>query len=152
MTAESTMNLEDIGFGDKPIAVFIEMPDYDKSAHFLGSVFIRQLYFVLARKATRQQNGRCKNRVKIIADEFGNMPAIEAMENIITVCLGRNISFDLYIQAYAQLNKLYGDKAKDLMKIDVKENEHDFEVFIDLPGFKKENLKLDLTDGYIKCK
>ncbi len=35
------------------------------------------------------------------------------------------------------------------MKIDVKENEHDFEVFIDLPGFKKENLKLDLTDGYI---
>lgn len=32
------------------------------------------------------------------------------------------------------------------MKIDVKENEHDFEVFIDLPGFKKENLKLDLTD------
>ena len=46
-------------------------------------------------------------------------------------------------------NKLYGDKAKDLMKIDVKENEHDFEVFVDLPGFKKENLKLDLTDGYI---
>ena len=91
-----------------------EAGDYDKSAHFLGSVFIRQLYFVLARKATRQQNGRCKNRVKIIADEFGNMPAIEAMENIITVCLGRNISFDLYIQAYAQLNKLYGDNAKTI--------------------------------------
>ena len=35
------------------------------------------------------------------------------------------------------------------MKIDVKENEHDFEVFVDLPGFKKENIKLDLTDGYI---
>ena len=46
-------------------------------------------------------------------------------------------------------NKLYGDKAKDLMKIDVNENEHDFEVFVDLPGFKKEDLKLDLTDGYI---
>ena len=46
-------------------------------------------------------------------------------------------------------NKLYGDKAKNLMKIDVKENEHDFEIFVDLPGFKKEDLKLDLTDGYI---
>ena len=43
-------------------------------------------------------------------------------------------------------NKLYGDKAKDLMKIDVNENEHDFEVFVDLPGFKKENLKLDVSD------
>ena len=46
-------------------------------------------------------------------------------------------------------NKLYGDKAKNLMKIDVKENDHDFEIFVDLPGFKKEDLKLDLTDGYI---
>ena len=46
-------------------------------------------------------------------------------------------------------NKLYGDKAKNLMKTDVKENEHDFEIFVDLPGFKKEDLKLDLTDGYI---
>ena len=46
-------------------------------------------------------------------------------------------------------NKLYGDKAKNLMKNDVKENDHDFEIFVDLPGFKKEDLKLDLTDGYI---
>ena len=46
-------------------------------------------------------------------------------------------------------NKLYGDKAKNLMKTDVKENDHDFEIFVDLPGFKKEDLKLDLTDGYI---
>ena len=46
-------------------------------------------------------------------------------------------------------NKLYGDKEKNLMKTDVKENEHDFEIFVDLPGFKKEDLKLDLTDGYI---
>ena len=43
MTAESSINLEDIGFGDKPMAIFVEMPDYDKSAYFLGTVFIRQL-------------------------------------------------------------------------------------------------------------
>lgn len=115
MTAESTLNLEDIGFGDKPVAVFIEIPDYDKSAHFLGSVFIRQMYFVLARRATREKSGRCKNRVKVIADEVGNMPAIEAMETIITVCLGRNISFDLYIQAYSQFTKLYGENAKTIV-------------------------------------
>lgn len=114
MTAESTLNLEDIGFGDKPMAVFIEMPDYDKSSHFLGTVFLRQMYFVLAKRATREVSGKCKNRVKVIADEFGNMPAIEAMENIMTVCLGRNISFDLYIQAYSQLTKLYGENAKTI--------------------------------------
>lgn len=44
-------------------------------------------------------------------DEFGNMPSIEGMANIITVCLGRNVRFNLVIQAYAQLKNKYGDDA-----------------------------------------
>lgn len=111
MTAESSFKLEDIGFGDRPIAIFMGIPDYDKSTHFMATIFIRQMYFVLAKKATRFRSGKCTRNVKVIADEFGNMPAIENMEGIITVCLGRNISFDLYVQAYSQLNKLYGDDA-----------------------------------------
>lgn len=114
MTAESSFDLEDIGFGDKPIAVFLGLPDYDKSKHFMATVFIRQLYFVLAKRANRSRSGKCDRMVKIIADEFGNMPAIENMESIITVCLGRNISFDLYIQSYSQLTKLYGDDSKTI--------------------------------------
>ena len=114
MTAESSLDLEEIGFGEKPVAVFLEIPDYDKSTHFLATVFLRQVYFVLARRATRNPSGKCDNRVRVIADEFGNLPAIEAMENIMTVCLGRNIAFDLYIQAYSQLTKLYGENAKTI--------------------------------------
>lgn len=109
MTAESSLKLEDVGFGEKPIAVFLGIPDYDKSTHFLATVFIRQLTFVLEKEATRIRSGRCTRKVKFICDEFGNLPAIEGMEGIITVCLGRNISFDLYIQAYSQIKKLYGD-------------------------------------------
>lgn len=114
MTAESSFDLEDIGFGEKPIAVFLGLPDYDKSKHFMATVFIRQLYFVLAKRANRTRSGKCDRMVKIIADEFGNMPAIENMEGIISVCLGRNISFDLVIQSYAQLTKLYGDNSNTL--------------------------------------
>lgn len=33
------------------------------------------------------------------------------MANIITVCLGRNIRFNLIIQAYSQLRNLYSDDA-----------------------------------------
>lgn len=114
MTAESSFDLEDIGFGEKPIAVFLGLPDYDKSKHFMATVFIRQLYFVLAKRANRIKSGKCDRLVKIIADEFGNMPAIENMEGIITVCLGRNISFDLIIQSYSQVTKLYGDNSKTI--------------------------------------
>lgn len=115
MTAESSLRLEDVGFGKKPIAVFLGIPDYDKSTHFLATVFIRQLTFVLEKKATRFKSGKCTRKVKFICDEFGNLPAIEGMETIITVCLGRNISYDLYIQAYKQLNKLYGDDAETII-------------------------------------
>ncbi|TKI22217.1 TraM recognition domain-containing protein, partial [Bacillus mycoides] len=40
-----------------------------------------------------------------------NMPSIEGMANIITVCLGRNIRFNLVVQAYAQIKNKYGDDA-----------------------------------------
>lgn len=113
MTAESSIRLKDIGFGKKPMAIFLEIPDYDRSNHFLASVFIRQVYFVLAKMCI--QTMKCERPVKFICDEFGNIPAIESMANIITVCLGRNISFDLYIQSYAQLNKLYGEDADTII-------------------------------------
>lgn len=56
---------------------------------------------------------------------------------------------DLFDRDYTVERQLYGNKAKDLMKVDIKENDHDFELFVDLPGFKKENLTLDLTNGYL---
>lgn len=35
------------------------------------------------------------------------------------------------------------------MKTDVKETEHGYEVAIDLPGFKKDEVKAELKDGYL---
>ncbi len=45
--------------------------------------------------------------------------------------------------------KLYGKNASRLMKTDVHEQDDHYEVDIDLPGFKKEELKLELNDGYL---
>lgn len=115
MTAESTLDFKKVGFGERPIALFMGIPDYDKSTHFLASVLIRQLYFVLAKEATNFRSGKCSRAVKFILNEFGNMPMIEGMQNIITVCLGRNISFDLFIQAFSQVSKLYGDDADTII-------------------------------------
>ena len=44
---------------------------------------------------------------------------------------------------------LYGKHAKNLMKTDVRETEHTYEVDVDLPGFKKDEIKVDLRDGYL---
>ena len=45
--------------------------------------------------------------------------------------------------------ELYGKHAKNLMKTDVKEKDGNYEVAIDLPGFKKDEIKLELDNGYL---
>ena len=45
--------------------------------------------------------------------------------------------------------KLYGKHAANVMKTDVHEHDEGYEVDIDLPGFKKDEIKLDLENGYL---
>ncbi len=46
-------------------------------------------------------------------------------------------------------NPLYGKHSKNLMKTDVKESETGYELDIDLPGFKKDEISAHLEDGYL---
>ena len=51
---------------------------------------------------------------------------------------------------YPQVDrKLYGKRAGHVMKTDVREQEDKYEVVIDLPGFKKEEIKVELKEGYL---
>ena len=45
--------------------------------------------------------------------------------------------------------KLYGRHAANMMKTDVQEHDDHYEVDIDLPGFKKDELSVELKDGYL---
>ena len=51
--------------------------------------------------------------------------------------------------AWSGRDPLYGKRAKNLMKTDVRETEHTYEMDIDLPGFKKDEIKVDLENGYL---
>ena len=44
---------------------------------------------------------------------------------------------------------LYGKHAQNMMKTDVKETDEGYEVDIDLPGFKKDEIQLELNNGYL---
>lgn len=45
--------------------------------------------------------------------------------------------------------KLYGRRGKDLMKTDIRESEEGYELEMDLPGFKKEEVHATLDNGYL---
>ena len=44
---------------------------------------------------------------------------------------------------------LHGKNARNLMKTDVRDKEDSYEVDIDLPGFKKDEITMHLEDGYL---
>ena len=46
-------------------------------------------------------------------------------------------------------HKLYGKHAARVMKTDLKEHEDGYELSVDLPGFKKEQIELQLQNGYL---
>ena len=103
-------------YADKPVAVFMITPDYDTSDNSIASTFIDQLYITLSREASLTRGKKCHRRVHFILDEFGNMPPLSEFDNKLTVCLGRNILFNLFIQSYAQIDSLYGKEVAETVK------------------------------------
>ena len=56
--------------------------------------------------------------------------------------------FDRAMKAAAPRG-MFGKRAANVMKTDVRENKDSYDVFVDLPGFKKDEIKVSLEDGYL---
>lgn len=57
--------------------------------------------------------------------------------------------FDHMFAPAERKDPLFGKNAKNLMKTDVRETESTYEVDVDLPGFKKDEIHVDFKDGYL---
>ena len=67
---------------------------------------------------------------------------------------GENMFDDFFSDPFGMMvpqsrDPLYGKHGKNLMKTDVRETESSYELDIDLPGFKKDEVSIDLKDGYL---
>lgn len=58
---------------------------------------------------------------------------------------GRNLFDDFFDYPFGRLTAASGD----LMKTDVRETDHSYEIAMNLPGVKKEDVKAELKDGYL---
>ena len=58
--------------------------------------------------------------------------------------------FDDFDRAFApQKNPLYGRHAKNMMKTDIRETDGSYELDVDLPGFKTDEISAKLENGYL---
>ena len=75
------------------------------------------------------------------------MPSIFG-ENLFDDFFGFPFYYDNRAEDKAE-KKLYGHHAGNLMKTDIKELDNGYELEIDLPGFKKDEIKAELNNGYL---
>ncbi|HIZ74651.1 MAG TPA: Hsp20/alpha crystallin family protein [Candidatus Mediterraneibacter stercoravium] len=57
--------------------------------------------------------------------------------------------FDFDRDFWGRKNPLYGKNAKNIMKTDIREHDAGYELDIDLPGFKKDEINVELENGYL---
>lgn len=68
---------------------------------------------------------------------------------------GENLFDDFFADPFSMMpafqsrNALYGKHGKNLMKTDVRELDNGYELDMDLPGFRKDEVQVDLKDGYL---
>lgn len=102
--------------GERPIALFLQIPDEKETRHTLASMVILQAYKELVYKANSYPELSLPRPVYFILDEFGNLPKIHKLEQMITVGRSRNIWLNLVVQSYSQLAKVYDEKSADIIK------------------------------------
>ena len=68
---------------------------------------------------------------------------------------GENLFDDFFADPFRMMpagrrsDPLYGKHAQNLMKTDVREKDNAYELDVNLPGFKKDEITVDLKDGYL---
>ena len=68
---------------------------------------------------------------------------------------GENLFDEFFATPFGMVNTapaeeaLYGKHGRNLMKTDVREMDNSYELDVDLPGFKKDEITVDLKNGYL---
>ncbi|WP_058486830.1 VirD4-like conjugal transfer protein, CD1115 family [Defluviitalea phaphyphila] len=107
LVSEDTIELDMIG--SEKTALFVILPDTDKTFNFMAAIMYQQLFDILFYKADNEYNGRLPFHVRFLLDEFANIGQIPNFEIYIATMRSREISVNVILQNIAQLKGLYKD-------------------------------------------
>lgn len=102
-------------YSDQPKVIYLVTPPNRTEYNGIVSLFLDQLFNANYEMAL--SNGRkCINRILHVLDEFTNLPAIPHMDTKISIGLGQNILYYLWIQNLEQLTNEYGENVAKTIK------------------------------------
>ena len=112
VTSESDFDISSIG--KEPTALYVIVPDEDKTYYVLVTIIVGLLYKELTKLANKQDNKKLPIQIDWLLDEFANCPPLPDIDAIVSVARSRGMRFHFFIQSFAQLNNVYG---KDVAQI-----------------------------------
>ena len=105
ITSRTSFNIREIG--SKKTAIFLIVPDEKLSRHFIGGLFVNQVYQTLVEEAQKNPDGKLPIRVNLILEELCNTIRIPELSKKLTVARSRNIRLYMVIQDFGQLQESY---------------------------------------------
>lgn len=107
LLSEDTIGIDTIG--DEKTALFVIIPDSDRTFNFISAIMYQQLFDTLFLKAENEYGGRLPYHVRFLLDEFANIGQIPNFEIYIATMRSREISVNVILQNIAQLKNIYKD-------------------------------------------
>ncbi|MGR0121705.1 type IV secretory system conjugative DNA transfer family protein [Bacillus halotolerans] len=105
--SKTTLDMEDIGFSEKPIAIFLS--DSNNSLfNYSKSIFIEHLYLGLVKK-TNSKKPQCDRQVYITLRDFEKMNPIRNIGIMVSLSITARIYFNLLFDSELELLKRYGE-------------------------------------------
>lgn len=116
MTNASDFDIEKLIEEGKKVIVYLCLPARDKTYFPLASLVLRQLSDLIDYAADEKYGGRVPVRWNFVDDELGNFTKITNMRQQTSFGTGKGIRHFMFIQSYAQLDDMYGEKVSQIIQ------------------------------------
>lgn len=116
MTNASDFDIEKLIEEGKKVIVYLCLPARDKTYFPLASLVLRKLSDLIDYAADEKYGGRVPVRWNFVDDELGNFTKITNMRQQTSFGTGKGIRHFMFIQSYAQLDDVYGEKVSQIIQ------------------------------------
>lgn len=140
MTNASDFDIEKLIEEGKKVIVYLCLPARDKTYFPLASLVLRQLSDLIDYAADEKYGGRVPVRWNFVDDELGNFTKITNMRQQTSFGTGKGIRHFMFIQSYAQLDDVYGEKVSQIIQ-----DNADIKIYLRSPNpITKKKISEDL--------
>ena len=101
--------------GKEPTAIYIIVPDEDKTYYTLITLIVGLLYRELVKLANSREEKKLPVQIDWLLDEFANCPPLSDIEAIVSVARSRGMRFQFFIQSFSQLDNVYGKEVAQII-------------------------------------